>query len=85
MSCSSVSYRTFVREDVAPADTRFQGPFDLAKSMNIEFGSQAHEDAIAKTLAACKANNKFASIFCKSRVRSTFITSAVLIVRLLKV
>jgi 4-hydroxy-2-oxoheptanedioate aldolase len=35
--------------------------------MDIEFGSQAHEDAIARTLAACKANKKFASIFCKYR------------------
>lgn len=48
------------------------GPFDLAKSMNIEFGSQAHEDAIARTLTACKANNKFASIFCMFHFPPTF-------------
>lgn len=45
---------------------RFQiGPFDLAVSMGVEFGGEAHEAAIAKILAACKKAGKTAAIFCK--------------------
>lgn len=53
---------------VAGVDVLFVGPFDLAKSMNIEFGGSEHEDAIAKTLKACKDNGKKAAIFCEFAV-----------------
>ena len=56
-------------QDIAAVDgvdVLFVGPFDLAKSMDIEFGGKEHEDAIAKTLKACKDNKKYAAIFCKS-------------------
>lgn len=43
------------------------GPFDLAKSMDIEFGGDEHEDAIAKVLKVSKANGKKAAIFCEPR------------------
>ena len=48
-------------------DVLFVGPFDLAKSMDIEFGGKEHEEAIAKTLKACKDNGKKAAIFCESQ------------------
>ncbi|KAG7529312.1 hypothetical protein FFLO_05740 [Filobasidium floriforme] len=56
-------------QDIAAVDgvdVLFVGPFDLAKSMDIEFGGKEHEDAIAKTLKACKDNQKYAAIFCSS-------------------
>lgn len=40
------------------------GPFDLSKFMQVEFGGKEHEAAIAKILAAAKAANKIAAIFC---------------------
>ena len=40
------------------------GPFDLSKFMQVEFGGKEHEAAIAKILAAAKAANKTAAIFC---------------------
>lgn len=43
----------------------FIGPFDLAKSMNVEFGGEKHESAIAKVLKATKAAGKYASIFVR--------------------
>lgn len=36
--------------------------------MDIEFGGEEHEAAIARTLKACKDNGKKAAIFCKSAV-----------------
>ncbi|EIN13352.1 Phosphoenolpyruvate/pyruvate domain-containing protein [Punctularia strigosozonata HHB-11173 SS5] len=45
-------------------DIAFIGPFDLALSMGVEFGSQEHEDAIARILAAAKSAGKLAAIFC---------------------
>ena len=42
------------------------GPFDLSKFMQVEFGGKEHEAAIAKILAAAKAANKTAAIFCKA-------------------
>ncbi|ORY44660.1 Pyruvate/Phosphoenolpyruvate kinase-like domain-containing protein [Leucosporidium creatinivorum] len=47
-------------------DVLFVGPFDLAKSMDIKFGSDEHEAAIARILKATKAAGKVASIFCMS-------------------
>lgn len=35
--------------------------------MQVEFGGKEHEEAIAKILAAAKAANKVAAIFCTSR------------------
>ncbi|KWU44888.1 Phosphoenolpyruvate/pyruvate domain-containing protein [Rhodotorula sp. JG-1b] len=49
---------------VPGVDVIFIGPFDLAKSMNVEFGGEQHESAIAKVLKATKAAGKYASIFC---------------------
>ena len=43
------------------------GPFDLSVSMGVQFGSQEHEDAIAKVLAACKKAKTTSAIFCTSR------------------
>jgi 4-hydroxy-2-oxoheptanedioate aldolase len=34
--------------------------------MNVEFGGEEHEAAIAKILAAAKAAGKIAAIFCMS-------------------
>lgn len=51
------------------ADVLFVGPFDLAKSMDIKFGGDEHEAAIARVLKAAKANGKTASIFCKSLLK----------------
>ncbi|EIM84048.1 Phosphoenolpyruvate/pyruvate domain-containing protein [Stereum hirsutum FP-91666 SS1] len=45
-------------------DVAFIGPFDLALSMGVEFGSEAHEAAIAKILASAKKAGKTAAIFC---------------------
>ncbi|KAI5834850.1 Phosphoenolpyruvate/pyruvate domain-containing protein [Schizophyllum commune Tattone D] len=45
-------------------DVAFIGPFDLSVSMGVQFGSQEHEDAIAKVLAACKKAKKTSAIFC---------------------
>ncbi|BGP36176.1 hypothetical protein JCM10449v2_000074 [Rhodotorula kratochvilovae] len=49
---------------VPGVDIIFVGPFDLAKSMDVQFGGDAHQAAIAKILKATKAAGKFASIFC---------------------
>jgi hypothetical protein len=38
--------------------------------MQVEFGGKEHEAAIAKILAAAKAANKTAAIFCMSQVPS---------------
>ncbi|GAA6006872.1 hypothetical protein JCM10207_009119 [Rhodosporidiobolus poonsookiae] len=51
---------------VPGVDVLFVGPFDLAKSMGIEFGCEAHEQAIARILKATKDAGKVASIFCMS-------------------
>ncbi|CAK5274163.1 unnamed protein product [Mycena citricolor] len=40
------------------------GPFDLATSMNVEFGGEEHEAAMAKVVTACKKAGKVAAIFC---------------------
>ncbi len=34
--------------------------------MGVDFGSEEHEAAIAKILAACKKAGKTAAIFCKN-------------------
>jgi 2-keto-3-deoxy-L-rhamnonate aldolase RhmA len=47
------------------------GPYDLSKFLNVEFGGEEHEAAIAKILKAAKSAGKIAAIFCKS----TFILS----------
>lgn len=55
------------------SDSLFVGPFDLAKSMDVEFGGDAHQAAIARILKATKAAGKIASIFCASSLsRSPF-------------
>ncbi|GAA5915160.1 hypothetical protein JCM6882_001125 [Rhodosporidiobolus microsporus] len=51
---------------VPGADILFVGPFDLAKSMDVPFGSDEHEAAIARILKATHAAGKPASIFCMS-------------------
>jgi 4-hydroxy-2-oxoheptanedioate aldolase len=40
------------------------GPWDLAASMGIEFGSEAHEEAILQVLDACKRASKIPGTFC---------------------
>jgi len=45
-------------------DVVFIGPFDLALSMQVQFGSEEHEAAIAKILASAKKHGKVAAIFC---------------------
>jgi 2-keto-3-deoxy-L-rhamnonate aldolase RhmA len=40
-------------------------PFDLAFSLGVKPGSEEHEAAIAKILAACKKAGKVAAIFCR--------------------
>ncbi|KIK64920.1 hypothetical protein GYMLUDRAFT_94405 [Collybiopsis luxurians FD-317 M1] len=45
-------------------DVVFIGPFDLAMSMGVEFGGEAHEAAIAKILATAQKHGKVAAIFC---------------------
>lgn len=45
---------------------RSPGPFDLAKQMNIQRGSEEHEAAIQRTLKAAHSSGKKAAIFCKS-------------------
>lgn len=47
-------------------DILFVGPFDLAKSMDVEFGGKEHNDAVAKVLKATHAAGKKAAIFCVS-------------------
>lgn len=47
-------------------DVLFVGPFDLSKSMNVPFGSQEHQDAIARILKAAHDNGKTAAIFCSN-------------------
>jgi len=42
------------------------GPFDLAKSLGVEFGGKEHEDAIAHILKAAKKAGTKTSIFCSS-------------------
>ena len=41
------------------------GPYDLSKFMNVQFGGEEHEAAIAKVLKAAHAANKTAAIFCE--------------------
>ena len=41
------------------------GPYDLSKFMNVEFGGQEHEAAIAKVLKAAHDAGKTAAIFCE--------------------
>ncbi|KAJ3869362.1 Phosphoenolpyruvate/pyruvate domain-containing protein [Lentinula novae-zelandiae] len=45
-------------------DVVFIGPFDLALSMGVQFGSEAHEAVISKILASAKKHGKVAAIFC---------------------
>ncbi|BEJ11442.1 hypothetical protein CspHIS471_0108640 [Cutaneotrichosporon sp. HIS471] len=45
-------------------DVLFVGPFDLAKSMDVPFGGEEHEAAIASVLKATHAAGKKAAIFC---------------------
>lgn len=45
-------------------DVLFIGPFDLSKSMNVPFGSEQHQQAIARILKAAHDNGKTAAIFC---------------------
>ncbi|WVF70345.1 hypothetical protein IAT40_005135 [Kwoniella sp. CBS 6097] len=47
-------------------DVLFIGPFDLAKQMQVPFGGEEHEGAIAKTLKAAHAAGKTAAIFCSN-------------------
>lgn len=47
------------------ADVIFIGPFDLAKSMNVKFGGDEHQQAISTILEATKAANKHAAIFVR--------------------
>lgn len=48
------------------SNTKYQiGPFDLALSMQVQFGSEEHEAAIAKILASAKKHGKVAAIFCE--------------------
>ncbi|GAA6038061.1 hypothetical protein JCM8097_007525 [Rhodosporidiobolus ruineniae] len=51
---------------VPGVDVVFIGPFDLAKSMDVPFGGEKHEAAIARILKATKDAGKVASIFCMS-------------------
>lgn len=44
----------------------FIGPFDLAKSMQVQFGGDEHEKAIATVLKATQAAGKYASIFVRA-------------------
>lgn len=50
-------------------DMLFVGPFDLAKSMDVEFGGDEHEAAIAKVLKTAKAHGKKTAVFCESYVQ----------------
>jgi 2-keto-3-deoxy-L-rhamnonate aldolase RhmA len=50
---------------VEGVDVLFVGPFDLAKSMDIEIGGEEHERTIEGVLRACKENKKKAAIFCE--------------------
>ncbi|GMK54052.1 hypothetical protein CspeluHIS016_0106380 [Cutaneotrichosporon spelunceum] len=45
-------------------DVLFIGPYDLSKSMNVEFGGEEHSAAIARILKAAHDNGKKAAIFC---------------------
>jgi 4-hydroxy-2-oxoheptanedioate aldolase len=45
-------------------DVLFIGPFDLSKSMNVPFGSEAHNTAIERILAAAHKYGKTAATFC---------------------
>jgi 4-hydroxy-2-oxoheptanedioate aldolase len=40
-------------------------PFDLAMSLGVKPGDEAHEAAIARVLAACQRAGKPAAIFCE--------------------
>ncbi|KAE9403738.1 Phosphoenolpyruvate/pyruvate domain-containing protein [Gymnopus androsaceus JB14] len=44
-------------------DVVFIGPFDLALSMGVEFGSEKHEAAMAKILATAQKHGKVAAMF----------------------
>ncbi|WVQ62055.1 uncharacterized protein L199_000189 [Kwoniella botswanensis] len=47
-------------------DVLFIGPFDLSKQLNVQFGGEEHEAAIAKTLKAAHDAGKVAAIFCSN-------------------
>ena len=51
---------------VKGVDVLFVGPFDLAKSMDIEFGGEEHERTIQSVLEAARGEGKKAAIFCES-------------------
>ena len=46
-------------------DVLFIGPFDLAKQMGVTRGSEEHEAAIGRILAAARQAGKKAAIFCR--------------------
>ena len=52
------------------------GPFDLAKSMDIEFGGEEHERTIASVLEAARGTGKKAAIFCGSTRPSSRVWSS---------
>ena len=52
------------------------GPFDLAKSMDIEFGGEEHERTIASVLEAARGQGKKAAIFCESTRPSSRVWSS---------
>jgi len=41
------------------------GPYDLSKFMNVQFGGEEHEAAIARVLKAAHDAGKTAAIFCE--------------------
>ncbi|CAK9783878.1 unnamed protein product [Cutaneotrichosporon oleaginosum] len=49
---------------VLAPNTLTAGPYDLSKSMNVEFGGDEHNAAIARVLKAAHDNGKVAAIFC---------------------
>lgn len=55
---------------IVASDVLFIGPFDLANSLNVKFGGEEHESAIASILRATKAAGKYAGIFVRRSIRS---------------
>jgi 4-hydroxy-2-oxoheptanedioate aldolase len=51
-------------------DLLFIGPFDLSKFLNVQFGGEEHEAAIARILKAAHAAGKTAGIFCTNGEQS---------------
>lgn len=47
-------------------DVLFVGPFDLSNSMGVPFGSDKHNEAIARILKAAHDHGKTAAIFCSN-------------------